>query len=386
MKAFWAGAVTAPSTASTNFASVTACNQGAWTATEANRTIPLSDAITVTAFRAWVETAPGAGNSYAFTIRANGADTAATVTISESETSASWSGSLALSQLDEVCIESTPTSTPTAPGRVYWIIEYTTSGNFYLLPNCTGDAQNSDATLSFIPFGGNNYVPSGSSRAVPIPACTVTKLAGAVTGGSNNSYHVRKNGVTQFSTTGISTTPQVNSGTATFAAGDLLDIAQTDSGSSWARHASCLTIEPVTPGEIIMGYDSSAAAPTGATEYEMPQGLGDNDWDATESNVYMRLPSCTLRNLYVVLSAAPSSGDARSFTLRSNLADTSVVASISDANTTGNSGGNSAVHTGDNFVSIKASVTGAPASSGVSFGFIAYVPQGGANHRFFAAL
>lgn len=63
---------------------------------------------------------PGAGNSYSFTVRKNGADTGLTVTISDSDTDGSdLSNSVTVVAGDRITLKMVPTSTPTAQQANY---------------------------------------------------------------------------------------------------------------------------------------------------------------------------------------------------------------------------------------------------------------------------
>src|SRR6478752_6465734 len=200
----WGGAAGAPSTSAVNYNSLVAVNQ-AWNANEDNTSgrmvFPLSDDITVTKLTVWVTTAPASGKSWAFTIRDDAADTAATVTISNTATTASWSGTASIAQLSKVCLKSAPTGTPTASGNVFWAIEYTTGGDYFLLASQNSNFVSSGTgTYYYPPCGGNNVVATttATDNEIVCPTgLTVTKIAvylNAAPGGANtNTFTVRKN-------------------------------------------------------------------------------------------------------------------------------------------------------------------------------------------------
>lgn len=390
MRSVWIGAAASSSNTATNYHFPVAVINGSWLTTENQRSIPLSDDITIKRLRVWVSAAPTSGKSYAFTIRDDAVDTAATVTISDTNTFAEWNGSVGIAQLSLVSVKSLPTGTPTAPTNVYWIIDYETSGNFYLIPSGTGNSQSQDADLMMSPFGGNLYTPQGVTTArdeAVIPTgLSVTKIACYSNGTQGNTYWVRKNNTTDSSfsvTNGAGGIPAVSTtGSFAFAAGDTMLIRQNDSGASWTRHMICLTVVPDNADELVLAFTSPAAPSTTATAYSGVLGYASNTWDATESNVSMHLPGGTIKKLYVKLTTAPGSGKNRAFTLRSNAADTGLLCTVADANTTASDTSNSVTHIDGNFVSVKTVPTGTPAAtSGAKFSFVFVLPQ---THDFFA--
>ena len=74
----------------------------------------LAQAMTIKAIYAEIDVTPGAGNSYQFTLRRNGADTAVTCTISDSSTTCNASVNVSIRNDDLLSLELTPTSSPTA--------------------------------------------------------------------------------------------------------------------------------------------------------------------------------------------------------------------------------------------------------------------------------
>lgn len=389
MKAIWVGAAGSPSTSATNYHFITATLSTSWNTGESVRSAPLSDAVTVKRLRVWLQTAPGASKSYTFTLRSAGADTSAVVAISGTNTSGEWSGSVSVSQLNLVAMKSVPASTPTAPVAVYWIIEYETAGNFYLVPSGTVQAQNQDADLYFSAFGGNGYLPSASQtrdEAVIPTGLTVTKIACYSNGTGGNTYWVRKSNTSTDSSfsvaNGAGGSPAVSStGAFAFSAGDTMTIRQHDSSAPWTRHMICITIVPDNFGEVVTAFTSPAAPSTTATTYEGPDGYGDNTWSTTESATYMRFPQGMLKKLYVKLTTAPGTGKNRAFTVRSNTANTAIACTVADTNTTANDTTDTAWHGDGNFLSVGTTPTGTPAATaGAKFSFVIEVPQ---SHDFF---
>lgn len=376
MRAFWAGSATSPSTSAVRYANFCGTIQGGWLSSEGSAASPLSDDVKITKFRVWIQTAPGAANSWTFAVRDNGADTAAIVTISDSNTSGEWSGEVNIPQLSLANISCTPTSGPTSAGRVWWIVEYETDGDFYLMPGNSGSNQIVDANLMLPIIGGHSFNPSGTRRYSIVPSnLTITKIAARVASGGTNTYRVLKNNtdLSDGVTTSGSTATIANITPFACAPGDEIELRQNDSGSSWSVHSYCITVVPGTPGEIMVPMSpGSGLNPSGsATEYAAPIGMGDNDWDPIESNVTLKMPACTVSKLYAHSIVPPGTGKTRTFTIRSNAIDTAVTCSLSGSDTVKSDTVNSASHADGDDMSIKSVPTSNPSITTATTSFVA---------------
>lgn len=113
--------------------------------------------------------------------------------------------------------------------------------------------------------------------------------------------------------------------------------------------------------QVLFG-NSGASAPTG-TVYAAPM-QADASWNATEANVRAPWPTPgVLRNLVVDISAAPTVGNSRTFTLRKTGSGTALTVTISDTATTARiTGTDVAVTTGD-LLALEHTGSGSPASA-----------------------
>jgi hypothetical protein len=391
MKAFWIG--TAPAMGGTGQSTNGVCNMdNPWigTADLASGTdprIPLSDDITITKLTVWVTTAPGAGSSWIFSVRSGTtsacSNTSASVTISGTNTTATWTGTVALTQLTLIDMGATGTGSPVSPGRVFWTIEYKTAGNWYLLPATNmGNPNNSNTTEYDPPNGGTNTTPSttdATAMEVLVPtACTVTKIAayspfGNGGGGSTNTFSVRKNNTTDSSfSASFNTNDAVSSaGTLAFAQGDTMVVKQVKGPSSaWSYQSTCMTIVPNNAGEIIVPFGNLNAPSTSAVNYEAPQGHGLG-WNATESAVQMKFNACTLKDLASKLVTAPGTGKSRALTVRKNAADTTLTCTTSDTNTTASDTTHTVSVSDGDLISVSETPSGTPAASnGLKLGLV----------------
>src|SRR5258708_4928676 len=82
---------------------------------------------------------------------------AAAVTISGANTTASWSGSVAISAASLVNMMAGVSGSPASSGDIFWIIEYTTAGNFYLMLANNYGTTTTTTTSYLMPCGAANY-------------------------------------------------------------------------------------------------------------------------------------------------------------------------------------------------------------------------------------
>lgn len=398
MKAAWIGVANgAPSNSGVTYNYLTPSLSASWSATENgsaagdHKVTPLSEDVTVTKLTVWVNVDPGAaGNSRAFTIRDDGADTAASVTISGTATTASWSGSVDIAALSLVSMKTTPTSTPDTPGGIHWIIEYTTSGDYYLM--LTGDDDQAGTADTYaLPGTGHQgsqgtTVTLGNTSVMPSGA-TITKIVGkcgtAPGSGKSRTFVPRYAGVDAGFSAVVSNTNTVASASGSLAVDNTgaFTVKAASSGSpSSSCLSSCMTIEPDAEGDVALLYGSATALGTSTSTY-YTWLHGDGAWTtAAESSRFARLPACTVTNLMAWLSnsAPPGSGKSRTFVLRSNSVDTAVSATISNTDTS-NYSTNTATHADGDTLTYKRSATGSsPATgTGVRLAFSMIIEQPG---------
>lgn len=162
MKAVWLGGSTsAPSTSAVNYYAITGDLAHTPTTVELARANILTDDVEILSITAIVGTAPGAGKSWTLKVRNAGADTAAAVTIGNTDQSAQWSGSVVCSADTRIGLSITPSGTPAAIGSIRWIVTYQTGGNFYIALTGRTSAPSSTLTNQYIGFTGvHNGEPS----------------------------------------------------------------------------------------------------------------------------------------------------------------------------------------------------------------------------------
>lgn len=389
MRCVWQGSMNvSPSATATSWTFINACQSTtSWGATETQRSSPISEDIVITRITVWLGTAPGVGTSYAFTVRAGGANTGATVTVSGAATTATWTGAIPISALSSINLQSVPTSTPQTPGSAFWVIEYTTAGNFYLIPAGQTNTLSPTATDYAFPSAGNSESLSttNSDWEVVFPTnATLTKLVAQLdtAPGTSKSYaiSVTQNETTDQLTTTLSgaTTQATTTGSISLSPGDTLVLKSVPTSTpAAARLQTCMTVVPKFNGEIASLMGSSSGPSTTATTYQQPYGTGASTgtWSTTESARQARYAdNCTMSKLYVKVMSSP--GGSWIFTLRENGSSTALTATISGSNTTANDTTDSFAHTDGNLLDMQVTRSGSDSSSGgAKFGFVQTISQ-----------
>jgi len=120
---------------------------------------------------------------------------------------------------------------------------------------------------------------------------------------------------------------------------------------------------------IILGGSNDALHDTD-TEYNIITESETSTW-GVENSKYKLGQVCTLKKFYVLLSACPGAGNDYDFSIR--IAGTNVVTlQISDAETTGDSGGLSDDVALDEFVNLMCAPTDTPDAADAYWGFVCY--------------
>src|SRR3990167_5550882 len=367
-----------------------------WNATEANVEELISTPGTLSNFRVGVASAPGTGNSWAFTIRkaASGAamaDTALSVTISDAAVlSALDTSTVTVAAGDRVTISSVPTSNPSAASAVYWSCDFVpdTAGETLLLSNT--DAANLVAN-SFNTLIGNKTPDATEFDAqtlFPTPGVLkrfYVELTAAPGAGTSRIFTVRNNEASTSLVVTLSDSEVADNDTAntvTIAAGDKVTIQETETGApatSIAKFGS--TFVPTTAGEFIASATTDDATSSTAVEYQC-LNVGDSTLTTAETEQHnLASVACTAKKIYVNLTTGPGVGSTWTFTLRRNAAtSTALVASIANPATSGNYATDVAISAAD----LLDTAIDATAGTGTSKSQIAYLfyiaPTGGTTY------
>jgi len=392
VKAFWIGGGQTPNA---DYQYLGGAGSPFWSATEAERSNVLSEDVIITKLTVWTTNAVGVNGSWVYTIRANAVDTAVTVAITgtgAANQTGSWSGSVAISASSLVNMVARVVGTPTVPSITYWIIEYTTVGNFYLMLGGNPGTTSNSAVTYLHPCGAANYTPSTTAGfhegQAPSPF-TVTKIAANVSVapgvGKSHTFTPLFNRVTDATFSAVisgATTVAVSSpGTLAFTT-EALAIKHSPAGTPAASTvATCLTIVPGVPGELVWFLSFNTALSTTATDYA---SFGPGGFAGGENANTGRWPACTMKKLIATIGVAPGVGKSHTFTMRSDFVDTAVVVPLVDTTMRGVDSVHTATHVGGNFLGIKHVPVGTPAANSATGCFFVTLFDQGDSTKFFA--
>lgn len=357
---------------------------GAWNGTEGNRQQVMPTAGTFRNLRVKMNGTPGAGKSYTFMVRKNGADTSVTCVIADTATSASdTANSFSVVAGDLVTLKVTPSGTPT--GRTpQWTIEFegTTSGESLILGGGLENATaantteyNSASASSVFGATETNY-----SQVVSTPG-TIKSLyinQGTAPGLTKQiAYTMRKNGADTALTctvSGTATTANDTVNSFTVVAGDVITIKYV---SSLAAATSLVMWSTVfvadTNGESLILGSSGDPGSTGSTGH---LSCAAATWDSTESITRdLAQGTPTLKNLFIVLDTAPAGTATRTLTFRKNASNSTTTVTITGSATTGNDTTHSQTTSNDDLINLynARSSPGTPAASYIHWGMTCYI-------------
>lgn len=304
-----------------------------WNATETARTQCISAPGTIDSLYVELTADPGtAPDAYRFTLRKNGADTTLTCTITANDVAGSdVAHSVAVVAGDVICIQAEALNTPSATPGAQWTMRFTgtNAGESLVLGHTS--CSTAETRYSGIHTGNSaNSATEGEVRQVCPTAGTLKNLYISLsidpgTSPDAYTYTLRKNGADTTLTCTIvadNTTGNDTAHTVAVVAGDVLtmSIAPVSTPSGQPRAAFGFTFAPTIDGESILMGGSTDDLNNAATEYiKLGGGAGSGIvWDATETNVQSLGQVCVLRKLYVLLSAAPNTGNTYTFTPRVN--------------------------------------------------------------------
>jgi len=283
----------------------------------------------LTNFKFGVHTAPGAGSSYIFTIRVNGANTALQVTIANLAVLSNLSAAeVVVAAGDTVTIGCSVTGAPANAGASHWTLEFipTTAGETIFMSNLEGGNITSGRYSTLI--GGKGVTTSEYGAEVLFPCSGTLKyfygeLEVAPGAGCTRTLTIRKNGVaTALAITfGAADTTKNNvADTVAVAAGDRATIIFDQVGAA-APSTCCMGVcfVPDTPGQFMTSAVTQAGADSAVTNYEHLT-CGMSALTGTEWDFHNLARACTAKAIYVRIPYSPGAGNSYDYTLRRNAA------------------------------------------------------------------
>lgn len=364
----------------------------AWQAIEFWARKVVSTAGKIKNLRVKLEWAPGAGTSWVFTLLLNGAPTALTFTIADAATSgANMVNEIDVVAGDTVSLKCHPTGAfPPWPagGNATWtsVFEGSTEKESLILGGTYADELSKTVTEYTQVMGAGSEAclsnVENDFRQVCPTAGTIKKLYvemdGAPGGDGSYRFTLRKGGVSQTLTVTITdpaTTGNDVINSFAVAAGDILTmmIEPLDT-PAWEQNANWgMTFLADTDKESIVMAGTYDNLNPDATEYAALQASTIDVWIGDESQSYHGGQVCTLKKLYILLSAAPGDGKSYTFTLRKGdaMADGTLTVTIIGAAVVT---GNDVIHTdaiaNDDYVDLKCVPANTPNAADAYWGLV----------------
>ncbi len=369
-----------------------------WIGTEStvHRVLPSSGK--VHDLRVILETAPGAGKSWEFTLIVDGIASDLTTTISDTDTSgADLTNQVSVSAGQTVTMREVPSGTPSRPTVGFsTIFTGDTAKESVVMGNSNALGLNSAAD-AFWPI---SVGPGFGDPANELAAQQLCAGAGIIKnlyiklsadpGTSPDAYRftLRKNGASQSLTTTITANDTTGNDTVnsfSVSPGDLLSllVEPLNTPSVQPNAAWSVTFVADTNGEslIISGSEDDIHAID--TEQYNLQFINDTAWGV--GNNKNAFDTCVLRDLYINLENAPGSGKSYKFDLRISTDEPpatfplgSLSVTIADLATTGSDTSNSESLQPWQAVDIQSAPAGNPTVGQAKWGLIMFIGPAGA--------
>lgn len=319
-----------------------------WSDTEWHRSQGVGAAGKIGNLHVKLTVAPGAGKSWTFTLRLNGAATLITFAISNLETTGEDTvNEVAISPGDRLSLECVPSGTPASPSRAIWTSKFTgDNAKESLLLN--GVYLYDGVSTMYVPL--NCY--SGSALLVESEAYSLIPTSGKLKnlyvamdvdpGDAPEAYTfmVRLNdGDTALTCSIVADNITCNDVAHEVAVlpGDVVTIRAVPV-SNPSVIPNCivgLCFEADTDGESMI-FGGSTENLLAGTLYHMPVGANREAAWSSEVGRRQYALACALKKLYVALTGSPGEGKSYTFTLRDDAAGTALAVTIADAATSGN--------------------------------------------------
>lgn len=334
--------------------------------------------------------APGSGNGHTFTLLKNGVATGITVTLTEADTDGSETSTdvlVAVGDTISLRRELTGGNVAVPDGSSFTLEFQNAGGNASQYGFTTTTTTNTLSATYYGVFQSNsagNVTASASKQNVVSAPGELTGYAltldAAPGGGTSYAYVIYKNGVAQNGSGGTPDTRITISGTnttgsATFtldlAAGDLVYLEQTPTGgpsSHRLRAGFAFTADEIGASNLC-GGSSDTLHNTNAEFNALVDG--SVAWSGTENarEIIGGVTPYTLKDLQVVLTAAPTAGTSYTLSVRKNQASPAGTPSVTvaDANTSGSDSGDVDVTTADE-LAMQCVPSGTPSAAAAIWG------------------
>lgn len=335
--------------------------------------------------------APGAGKSYTFTLMVNGAPSALTCEVADTDTT----GGDIVHVIDVVAgdyvyIQCDPDGTPTARHPTVTTIFEGETANESLIIGGPGDNSLNKVASEYAQVMGSNTNPTlteNDFRQVIPTAGTIkdlyVKLDG-VPGTAPDAYRftVRLNGATVGESLIVTITANATTGNdlvhnLVVAPYDVVTmmIEPLNTPSLTPRSVWSMTFVADIDGESIILGGSLDDLHATSTEYTPLTSQETKTWNTTEAWRVQLGQYCTLKKLHILLSGSPGAGNRYDFTIRIAGLGSNVEATVSDLATTGDSGVLEDDVAYNDYVSLECRSVSTPTVRDAYWGLVCYVRE-----------
>lgn len=360
-----------------------------WVSTITDVEMLCASAGTLSHLRVEVNTAPGAGKNFTYTVMVNGVASALTCTIADANTDAEdTTHTVAIVAGDRIALRSVPTGTPTGSGRTRWATQFAHTTASTAIQGTTFDSPNTAATR-YAPFGastagtgaGSGISWFGTESAQRLDwniDATITalyiQLSAAPGAGNSWAFTIMKNGSAVAASTvtiaDAATSGNVTGLTIDVAPGDLFSLrAVPTSGpaSATLTYGVAYTPDVEHQWNVLSNQYDGSEPPNNSFNF---LSATEAAWTTTEAN-HKQLggaatgsKSYTAKSLRARQDVAPGAGTSRTYTLRLNGADSALAVIINDAETTDTAATDVTIAAGDD-INYKHAESGSAANPSV---------------------
>lgn len=343
-----------------------------------------------------LNTAPGAGKSWTFSVNKNGSATGVTVTISDTNTSgADYVNQVSIAPGDFVSLQAVPTGTPTNFTGIFWNVEFSsTIPQESFISRNNGFTANTSVTTYAYPLSNNSFTTSAvttqDATAVSPYYATIksfyVSIAAAPGAGNSWEFSIFKNGLQEASSvltlSNTSTSASVSGISIAIAPNDDIcyRIVPTGTPVAFAGATFSMGIIPAVTGESWFGGYTFNATDLALTEYVTLTGGNNQVWFNVESTyrLFFGKTSVILRKLIFWGFVTTTSGS-YDITIRKNGADTAATVNYSSSQYVQNSVGSVVVNKGD-IITFQCKPNSPDATFSSRWSFVSYIAPNSGNY------
>ena len=351
-----------------------------WTTTAANQAVVSPFEGYYSNFRFDVTTAPGVGTARTMSVSGN-----LSASISDLAVTGSSTGAVVLAAGTNLYIQNVPIFTPASSTGNKWRLNVTSANQAWYSSSIAALSTTATRYMGVQEAAGLSTSTAQATSTMPNDSGTIKTaycklLDGTLTGAGTYTVTLVKGGVdtaismvldssnafkTSASTVAVTGTTPASADTLYW---KIVPSAGTAPSAALRVAISCEYLSDTAGRGIVFGGDSvNVSGTTYSSSYDA--------WNATESLISSLSVTHTIIALRADLSAAPSSTNTRTLTLRKNAADQTPAITITSTAVTGSWSGSLAVAT-DDLIAFSHTSTGTPANSSLFWSYVFTAPAG----------